>query len=330
MATCKDVAQRAGVSTATVTRAFESGSTIKESTRQRILQIAHEMQYTPNLTARSLKQQRTHTIGITLKDADNPFYMQVAKRLEHRLLERNYRALLSFADPVTLDETKCLEVMFGSRVDGVIFSPETTACASVVDAMQAQNIRFLQIFKHSFANLDALCIENELGVFMAAQYLLDLGHRRMLFISDGHDARIAGFWRALETRQVPPFCAQEVPLEKDAAEATAHLRAEMDRIHPTAMICIANRASTVAFRLLWDMGLRIPEDMSLIINDDLQWCQMLDITTVAHPYDEIAQCAVDKLLDRLENPSQPQEPKTTWIKPLLIRRKSVSRIAPGE
>ena len=54
MATCKDVAQRAGVSTATVTRAFESGSTIKESTRQRILQIAHEMQYTPNLTARSL------------------------------------------------------------------------------------------------------------------------------------------------------------------------------------------------------------------------------------------------------------------------------------
>ncbi len=330
MATSKDVAQRAGVSTATVTRAFDSRSTIRESTRERILQVAREMQYTPNLAARSLKQQRTHTIGITLKDADNPFYMQVAKRLEQRLLAQNYRALLSFADSNTLDESKCLEVMFGSRVDGVIFSPETTTCASLVTAMQAQNIRFLQIFKHAFSDLDALCIENEQGMFMATQYLLDLGHRRILFISDGYDDRVEGFWRAIDERRLSRKSCSELAIGRDDAEGTARLRAEMDRARPTAMICVANRASTVAFRLLWDMGLHIPEDMSLIINDDLQWCQMLGITAIAHPYDEIAQCAVGLLLKRLQDPLDMQAAQTTWIKPLLIRRKSVRRIIADE
>ncbi len=327
MATGKDIARRAGVSTATVTRAFENGSTIKEETRQRILTIAQELKYVPNLNARGLKQQRSRIIGLTVKDAKNPFYMNVVTKIEQKLHQQDYRTMISFADEITHDETRSLETMYASRVDGVIFSPENDFCTQIVHAMQAQGVRFLQLYKQIFPDIDSVCNDNVLGTYIGTQYLLDHGHTRILCVMLGHDTdRIDGFYKAMNERGIPcdPNQVQELPV--NATEATGQFRAAMNAVKPTAIFSMANFSSNVVFRLLWDMGLRIPEDISLLIYDDLPWCEMIDISVITHPFERIAQTAVDRLLGRLESPDSGNSPERDIEFPYLLRRHSVRRL----
>ena len=325
MATGKDVARAAGVSTATVTRAFESNSTIREETRRRILQIAKEMHYVPNLNARGLKQQRSRTVGITVKDVGNPFYMNVVTRIEQKLLMRNYRALISFTDRHTRDETSCLETMRASRVDGVVLSPDDARCGHLVEAMRTQGTHFLQLYKRVFPGMDSICNDNAYGAYVGTQHLLDMGHTRILCVNNGDD-RTAGYYRALAERGITD-CPDPVILDKlSHAEMTAQIRAALDAAHPTAIFSFTNYPTVPVFRLLWDMGIRIPEEISLLVYDDLPWCEMLGISVITHPFDTIAQSTVDHLLSRLEAPEQEHEVQDTIVRPYLLKRHSVRRL----
>lgn len=326
MATCKDVAKRAGVSTATVTRAFESGSSIREETRTRILEVAREMNYVPDLNARSLKRQRSGLIGITVKDVTNPFYMNVVTRIEEKLRQKGYRAMISFADQNqhTHSELSCLEAMNASRVDGVIFSPESNEGGDLVKAMQARGTRFVQLYQHPFTGIDSICNDNEHGAFVGGQYLYDQGHRRVLLIVNGFDKpRIEGMRRAAQFAGIPLDDQQIIQLKSDPAEATAQIRAVLDMVSPSAIFAHTNYAATLTFRLLWDMGVRIPEDIALLIYDDLPWCKMLDISVITHPFESFAQLAVDLVLNGINAAEEPKAPQRMILNPFLLKRNSV-------
>lgn len=281
----------------------------------------------PNLNARGLKQQRSRLIGMTVKDVKNPFYMNVVTRVEQRLLARDYRAFISFTDQQTHDETRCLETMRASRVDGVVFSPENARCEHLVKAMCAQGVRFLQLYKKVFPDIDSLCNDNEMGTFLGTQHLLDMGHQRIVFIRHTEsDGRAAGFRRAYADRGLTVSPGQIIGECADDAEMTGRVRAAFDSVKPTALFAATSRPSMIVFRLLWDMGIRIPEEMSLLVYDDQPWCEMLGISVITHPFDAIAETIVDHLLSRLEAARQPVSADDTVVNPYLLRRNSVQRL----
>ncbi len=330
MATCKDVAKRAGVSTATVTRAFESGSSIREQTRVRILEVAREMNYVPDLNARSLKRQCSGLIGITVKDVANPFYMNVVTRIEDKLRQKGYRAMISFADQKGHSELICLEAMNASRVDGVIFSPESQEGEPLIKSMLARGTRFVQLYQHPFTGIDSICNDNDHGSFVGAQHLYDQGHRRILYAFNGWDKpRIEGVKRAAKMAGIPLDDRQIIPLKNNPSEATAQIRAMLAAISPSAIFAHTNYAATLTFRLLWDMSIRIPEDMALLIYDDLPWCKMLDISVITHPFESFAQLAVDLVLNSVKASDDPLVPRRIVLNPFLLKRNSI-RWCPGD
>lgn len=325
MITCKDIARIAGVSTATITRAFNPSSPIKEDTRRRILQIAKEHNYTPNLAARGLKQRSSKTIGIILSDASNPYYVNVVRFIERRLEQLGYRTLISFADCDYDSISRSLEVMHASRVDGIIFRPEKHMARELIGAMQEQGTSFLQLYRNEFPEIDCILNNNQYGAYIGTQHLIECGHRRILFACQENDARFQGFWQAIDAYSAIHETCQVLTFGANDEQNLAALRQAFDRIKPTAIYAATHPVARIVFRHLWYSGYRIPQDVSLLVNDSLDWCEMLNISVIEHPYEEFANAATDLLIRRIQHAS-PKESHVCVIAPKLLLRNSIAKL----
>ena len=325
MITCKDIARIAGVSTATVTRAFTPHSVIKEDTRQKILKIAEANHYTPNLAARSLKQRSSKTVGIILSDVSNPYYVNVVQCIERRLEYHGYRSLVSFADRNAVSITRALEVMSASRVDGVIIPPEKDLPDTLIKNMQKQGTRFVQLYRNIFPGIDRVLNNNIYGAYIGTNYFISCGHRRILFVHRADDVRVAGFWQSVNENLGETNQCHALAFSDNDEMNRAKLAEAFESIKPTAVFAIAHPVGRIVFHYLWYMGYRIPEDISLLINDNLDWCEMLNISVIEHPYAEIANTATDLLIERIQkNDSAP--PQERIITPYIVHRNSIMRI----
>ena len=325
MVTCKDIARIANVSTATVTRAFNPNSSIKEDTRQKIHQIAKDYSYTPNLAARSLKQQSTKIVGFVLCDASNPYYVKVAQYIERRLEHHGFRSLLTFSSRDSVSISRSLEVMMASRVNGVIFPPEDDATRGLVEAMQKQGTCFMQLYRNPFPHIDHVLNNNIYGAYIGTRHLLECGHRRILYVSTDTDKRDVGFWQAVNEQGVDPSEVCALSFGKNDEVNRARLQQTVDRMNPTAIFSVADTPSRIVFHFLWYRGYRIPEDISLLVNDSLDWCEMLNISVIAHPYEELANAATDMLIDRIQRTAS-SDTQEKIVTPYLISRQSVIRL----
>lgn len=325
MITCKDIARIAGVSTATVTRAFAPSSAIKEETRQKILRIAKEYNYTPNLAARGLKQRSTKTVGIILSAVSNPYYVKVAQCIERRLEYHGFRSLVSFAERDAASVTRSLEVMRASRVDGVILPPEKNLSPRMIKGMQEQGMHFVQLYRNMFPGIDCVLNNNWHGAYIGTRHFIDCGHRRILFVHGEDDLRVAGFWQAVNEHFGPENECRSLAFGQNEELNRSRLREAFEVMKPTAVFAVAHTAGRIVFHHLWYMGYRIPEDISLLINDNLDWCEMLNISVIEHPCEEIANAATDLLIERIQqrNTANAQEQVIT---PYIIHRNSIMRV----
>ena len=322
MITCKDIAQIAGVSTATVTRAFNTSSSIKEDTRQRILQIAKEHNYTPNLAARGLRQRMNKIVGIIVPDASNPYYVKVAQYIERRLDYHGFRSLISFAERSI---SRSLDVMQVSRVDGVIFKPDEGTPPEMIHAMQRQGTQFVQIYRHSFPNIDCVLNDNLQGAYIGTKHLMDCGHRRILFAHRETDMRVDGFWQAVEEKPEIKASCDAVVFDSNDIKNRADLKEAFERIKPSAIFAATHVVALSVFHHLWNMGYRIPEDVSLLVNDNLDWCETMNISVIKHPCEVLANAATDMLISRIQQ-TAPEQVQKQIIAPYLICRDSVRRL----
>ena len=325
MITCKDIARIAGVSTATVTRAFTPSSVIKEDTRQKILQIAKENNYTPNLAARGLKQRSTKTVGIVLSAVSNPYYVKVAQCIERRLEHHGYRTLVSFAERDVVSVTRALEVMRASRVDGVILPPEKNLSQQLIESMQEQGMHFVQLYRNMFPEIDCVLNDNFHGAYIGTRHFIDCGHKRILFVSGDDDLRVAGFWKAVEEHFGPVNECRALAFGENEEVNRSRLRETFESMKPTAVFAVAHQNGRIVLHYLWYMGYRIPEDISLLINDNLDWCEMLNISVIEHPCEEIANAATDLLIERIQQNAS-GEAREQVIMPYMVHRNSIMRI----
>ena len=315
MITIKDIADKCGVSIATVSRAFSSNSIISPHTKEKILKTAEELGYRPNLMARGLKNSKTQTVGIIIPSIDNYFYLDVLKHLELNLHKFSYRLLINFIQHNGYNEADALCAMEDSQTDALIFSPRNTQNSEIVNRLKNKT-NLLQLFTAPYKDISSVVTNDVYGVKKATEYLISNGYSRILYV--GGDERVKGYFNALSNAGI---IADNDLVLLNWENSPEIIKEKIISKKADAVIGIARQAETVwhaLSRLYKDNHLNIP----FIAYDDVNWVKMLDISAVAHPLDKIAEYIVEYIISRNKNNSEKLYKKI--VKPFLIKRSSTN------
>ena len=329
--TSVDVARRAGVSASAVSRFYTPGAAVSKKMADKVRKAAAELDYRPNLLARSLITGRTRIIGVVVAYLENQFYPDALERLSNALQERGYHVLIFMASQTAGNIDDIFDEILGYQVDGIITA--SVAMSSELTGRCQQAGVPIVLFNRSQddAHLSAVTSDNVRGGRKVADHLLASGHRRIGYIAGWEGAstqrdREAGFLATLAEAGLKP-CAREVGNFHfdQACDAARLMFAAADR--PEAVF-VANdhMAFAVMDILRFELGLRIPEDVSIVGYDDVPLAAWLayDLTTVRQPANRMVAETVTILLDAIEGGKS--EPRRVAIDGDLIIRGSVRRL----
>ena len=328
MITVKDVALRAGVSTSTVTRAFRDDASISPAKRQAVLQAADQLGYMPNLLARGLKSNKSNIIGIDICNVENPFYNTIIKVVTEEFKKRGYHLLLTYSNGDVQEECRNLALFAGTRAEGVILMPTSQKNANVIQNYMKKGISFVQLFNTTYSFMDTVTVLDDQGAYYATLHLLDHGHRNILLFNVNtpfNNDRADGYRRAFQQYQLPYNENNIVTLggtSTDQADIERYIQLQK----PTAILAGTYTIGKNTVHACQNLNLQIPEDVSLITFDDVEWPELLHVTAVAQPIQYIGLTAVRIILDRIDGKNTNPQPVITSMEPELILRRSVKRL----
>ncbi len=329
-----DVAHLAHVSRATVSYVVNGleENLVSAETRQRVLEAIEQLGYQPDAMAQSLRLGTTNTIGLLIPDMDNPHYWHIAKGVEQEAQERDYDLLLISASLDMLREQHSIRALSRRRVDGLILILSFIDQDSEEIRQLTRQNRPLVLMDSESSMADTLSINDRDGTLEAIQHLLQLGHERIGFIYGVADKRLGsdrlkGYHSALQAAGIPiqgdwiTYCGTAL---EDGYEATCKLLSQTPR--PTALLVINDLLALGALRAIADLGLRVPEDVSISSFDDINFAVYTNprLTTVSVNASGLGQVAAQMIFNRLENPDLP--PQKAYLTSHLIVRDSTGPV----
>lgn len=302
------VAERAGVSTATVSRSLNNPNAVSPELRTRIAAIIEEIGYIPDASARALSVRRTRTIGAIIPTVDNAMFAQGLQALQSYLASKDYLLLLS-TNEYDLDvELKQARNLVSRGIDGLILRGDQHR-DELRRLLAAQEIPFVNVGVYEPQKpYPSIGVDNAAAGRSITRHLVGLGHRKVGMVAamqrnnDRAQARLAGVLEVLAAAGAspPPEWIMQVNYKLDEARAAA--RALLSRPeHPTAVVC---GNDVIAYGVLLEadkMGVRVPEQLSVVGFDDLEWSRHLhpSLTTIHMPTDEIWRRAGEYLVQTL-------------------------------
>jgi LacI family transcriptional regulator len=308
--TLKDVAREAEVSNTTASRVLTgtvSAVAISESTRQRVLDTAARLGYRPNLMARGLRTQRSGTIGVLVADITDPFSASLIPEITAVFTARGYQFLLSHAMSDSHPGHE-FERLLGSWVDGLLVLGDRVL-GHEAEAEVLTHYHHVVGLTRTRENtlIPSVNIDDTLGIRLALEHLLALGHRRIGFVGNrlswDMDRRLDVFLSEMAARglSVPPEAIALGPHSAAGGYAAATRLMAAD-LPPTAFLCAADLLAVGVLCALQEAGWRVPEVMSVVGFDDIPLAAYTSppLTTVRQPVTELARAAATMLLDSIE------------------------------
>jgi LacI family transcriptional regulator, galactose operon repressor len=329
----EEVAKRAKVSAATVSRVLNNLDVVKGSTRARVIKAVAELHYHPNLHARTLAGGRSRTLGIVVSNMENPFFFDVFKSLESNALAVGYEVVAANTDYQPERLLSSIRLMIGRRLAGLaVIVSEMDAELQDLLASQDMPVVFYDVGVPG-KRVTNIRVQYRKGIEKVVQYLHNLGHTRMAFI--GHHAKLAPLDERrtafLETvGKYSPHLQATTEADADGPEggrqATRQLLASGFR--PTAIICVNDFTAIGVLRELRESGFRVPGDISVTGFDNIKLSEFCypALTTVHIPRERIGRTVFDGLL--LDQEIQ-QGAREVVIDPELVVRDSTG-VAPEE
>lgn len=329
MATIKDVAARANVSTATVSRVLNKNTSVKAYVRQRVEQAIAQLNYQPSRAAKNLRVRRSSVIGLIISDIRNPFYTALVRAVEDVALQNKYAILLCNSDEDPVKERLYVEVLMAERVAGLVIVPSPD---NDLSALQSGGIPTVVFDRAASSPLfDSVVLDNTEGAYLATSHLIGLGHRRIALIgapctvSSGRE-RQQGYELALRKHGIPanPDLIQVGGFKESGGyQATQTFLALTPR--PTALLVANNLMALGAVRALQENGLVMPDDMSFVAFDDMSWHTIMrpPITAVRQPTYHMGELAAQLLMRRLSQ-AEATPPEHIVLRPELVIRGSTS------
>jgi len=298
-----DVARRAQVSPATVSRVFNGSRGVKAPHRERVLRAIDELDYRPNLLARNLRRQKAGMIGVLVSDIENPHFTAMVRAVEDATYRLGYRVLLCNTDESADKQRAYLEMLAAERALGVILAPSDPA-GKEIEMVLDLGIPVIAFDRPvDDPRADAVVADNRDAGRVATEYLLRAGHERIGFVGDPRVetgvARLAGYeeaMRAVGLRTLVAHGRSRIDGGAEAAEQLVHDHA------PSAFVLGNNLMAIGALRVLRARGLRVPVSISLVAIDDPFWAEIVEppLTVLAQPVRRMAERVVALLLERIE------------------------------
>ncbi|MEZ9059194.1 substrate-binding domain-containing protein [Vibrio pelagius] len=330
MATMKDIAKLAKVSTSTVSHVINKSRFVSDEIAERVNKAAKELNYAPSALARSLKMKQTKTIGMLVTTSTNPFFGEVVKGVERRCYEKGYNLILCNTEGDSERMKSSIDTLLQKRVDGLMLMCSTLEGEhlDVFERYPELPVVVMDWGPMLFAS-DKIQDNSHQGGYMATQHLIDNGHTEIGCITgplhrNQASSRYEGFKQAMSEAnlKVNADWIVESNFECDGGFDAFQTLKTRGRLPSALFVCNDMMAMGVIHAAAQD-GLRVPQDLSLIGYDDIHLSKYMTpaLTTIHQPKHRLGKAAVDTLLSRLESPDV--YPQVVELEPTLVERSSV-------
>jgi LacI family transcriptional regulator, galactose operon repressor len=332
MATIYDVAKRAGVSAATVSRVINGRNTVDAMLAERVQVAMRELDYRPNAVARNLRRSTSTLWAVIISDIGNPFFTSMVRGVEDVAQRNGYSVVLCNSDEDPAKEGRYVTAALAEQMAGVIIS--TTGQATHVKRLIDSNTAVVAIDREiKGTNVDTVLVDNEHGAQIATGHLIEAGYRRIACITGPRKLstaakRLRGYQRALRAHGFPSndeLIRYADFREEGGYHAMAGLLDEGAR--PDAVFATNNLMTVGAVECLVDRGLDIPAQIGVVGFDDVPWAHLVrpSLTTLAQPTYELGRTAALLLTERIAEPNRPTS--TVTLRTQLHVRDSSKRPA---
>lgn len=305
--TIRDVAEAAGVSTATVSNVLRGTRFVGPDRQKKVRDAIELLGYNPNWLASSLRARRSSVIGIVVPDITNSFFAAVVRRIEELAANSDYRILLADTQEDPDRERERVLALIRRQVDGLIVTPCRDQSETLNDIRKSKIPTVIVDRVQKGTEFDSVCATNFAAANEGCRHLISLGHRKITMLASepllrNIAERIQGYRAALGEAGLSESATVVVSGigSEQARHALLPILARRNR--PTAVFAANGFLALGALRAIWEAGLSVPESISLLAFDDCEWMTALRpfVSTLHQPIDEIARDAWSALTDRLE------------------------------
>ncbi len=335
MLTIKDIAKKAEVSVATVSKVMNGYDDIGEVTKAKVLKIIKENNYRPNANAQSLRTNKSFLVGLFFKDhqdsgVKHPFFRGIISGLEERLLENNYDMILFSAN--WEDQFSYLEKCQFRNVDGAILMGVPKDDPKLPELLDAKIPSVFIDLDISDDKASYIISDNEKGAREAVRHLAELGHQKIAVI-EGEEItiptqkRLAGYKAEMKAQNLD-IRDEWIIQGRFSVDGGIKAMQEILKLdnRPTAIFCMGDEIAVGAMQTIKDAGLKVPDDFSIVGFDDIEISQYLNpaLTTIRQQKAEMGIEAANMVLEMINKPEEMPEPKI--IETELILRNSTKKL----
>lgn len=334
--TQKEIAERLGVSIATVSRALNDQPGVSPEVRERVLRLANETGYSPDIRARSLATSVTHTVAFVIHSAEHsaaedPFYPVIMAGAEAHLSRHNYHILLATVDDQAMARPQAFSVVNQKRVDGLILAGPDISANFILGLVTADIPLVLVDNCLSQTAVNCVLNDDKGGAHGATRCLIEYGHTRIVFLSGPQEwvsnrDRMKGYQQAVQEAGLEPLILHTS--ETTIASGKKMMLKALEQWPNLTAVCAVNDAVAIgAIRSATRLGRSIPQDLSVIGFDDISWAAMNEppLSTVHVFKRRMGELAAQHLLDHIRNPTSP--PSKLVVSTKLSLRESCCRRA---
>lgn len=327
-ATIYDIAKKAGVSIATVSRVFNKSAKVSEKTRDKVLAIADEVGYHPQAYAQGLASKKSNTVMVVVPVISNYFFMEVLGGIQDKLSEENYDLSIFNISPAKNIAEQVEHVLKRRWAEGYLFISVHLGNEQW-EQLQKYNVPITLVDEH-FAGFDSVSVDNEQGSYSAVKNLLNCGHKRVAMLAAKTSSkpvqdRIRGYKKALSEAGIEfdenlIISGESVYRDGFTERSGFDAMKKILRLQPAvdACFCASDIQAVGALKAMEDTGKRIP----IIGYDDIELAEYMGLSTIRQPMREMGFFATQNLLDRMKNPDKAVS--QTIYTPELIERSSTS------
>ncbi|ALR14790.1 substrate-binding domain-containing protein [Vibrio natriegens] len=332
MATIKDVAKEAGVSVATVSRVINKSPKASQNSIDAVTQAMSKLGYRPNAAARALVSQSTNTIGVLVSDVSDPFFGTLVKSVDNVARENGKHILIGNGYHNADDERRALDLLANSRCDALVIHAKGLSDEELI--AYAKEVKGLVLINRHIPVLAERCIslDNRKGAFLATEYLIRHGHRKIACIASSHDIedtdeRLQGYQSALKEHGIElskSYVEYGEPNSDGGEVAMTNLLTKSLEI--TGVVAYNDYMAAGALATLEQNGIDVPQQVSMVGFDDGLIARFVHpgLTTIRYPIEIMAERATRLALALSRN--EKVEDETIIFSPTLVRRDSVAKV----
>lgn len=320
----QSVARKAGVSVATVSRAFNFPDKVTPATREHVERVAHALGYVPNSSARTLRTQRSRVLGVVLPTLLNPTFAECLQGVAQAAIAGGY-AIIPVTTGYRIDEEEqAVNLLLAGNVDGLILVVSNPATSTALQRLRGAGIPYVLAYNRH-PDHPCITVDSEGAVADAVAHLARLGHRRIAMVSgtlaasDRAQQRYRGFLHGMAAAGLEPPALVEVPFIETAVDALTRFLQEASS-RPTALFCSNDLLAIRSIRAAHRSGLQVPRDLSVIGFDGIALGEDLTpaLSTITQPNSDIGRHGVELLVQALAG-GGPLTPDASMLLPHGIR-----------